>query len=127
MRTGSSPNASPTWRSIPALRSRGPRHGVDRQVAALQILLERHVGRCVHREALVAAAALSFRACERVFLLSPGVEEHREILSDRAEALGRHLLGCRADHHPVAVGDRQAEQLVAHRASHDVGFHRRAR
>ena len=76
---------------------RRPGHRVDGEVAAREVLLERHVGRAVDGEALVAAPALSLGARERVLLVRLRVQEDREILADRPEARGGHLLGRRAD------------------------------
>ena len=84
---------------------------VDREVAALEILLERdrRIGR--EDEAVVAAPALALGARERVFLARLGMQEHREIAADRAKAVARHLLGRRADDDIVAVGDGRPSSL----------------
>src|SRR5712664_2241106 len=67
------------------------RHGVDGQVAAPEIVLERDVGGSLHREALVAAAALPLGGRNRVLLVRLRVQEHRKVLADRLEALRDHL------------------------------------
>jgi hypothetical protein len=100
-----------------------PGDGVDGEVAAPQVVLQRDVGRGVDGEALIAAAALALGAGERVFLVRLGMQEHREVLADRLEALLDHLLRGGADHHPVAILDLQAEQLVADGAADDVLLH----
>ena len=46
----------------------GARHRVDREVAAAQVVLERHVGRRVEREAVVAQFASRFRECSLLAL-----------------------------------------------------------
>ena len=86
---------------------------------------ERKSGRGYKGFTVYTAPALPLGARERVLLVRPGVQEHREVLADRAEARGDHVLGRRADHHVVAVLDRQPEQLVAHRAADRVGFQAR--
>ena len=96
---------------------------VDREVAAREVLLQRHVGRGVELEAVIAARGLALGARERVLLLRFRVQEHREILADRLVAELHHLLGRRADHDVVAVLHRQPEQLVAHRAADGVDLH----
>jgi hypothetical protein len=101
----------------------GLRHRVDGEVAALEVLLQRHLGRGVDREALVASAAFSLRPGQGIFFVRLGVEEHREILADRLEALGDHLLGRGTDHDVVALPDRQAEKLVAHGSANQVNLH----
>ena len=100
-RSGSSTNAGETWRSRRASRSRRPpygstisprrglRHGVDREVAAREVLLERHVGREARREAVVAGAGLPLGARERVLFAGVGVQEDREVLADRPVAAAR--------------------------------------
>ena len=135
MRTGSSANAGLTWRSTPAFEIARAveriddaallvlRHRVDRQVAALEVLLERHVGSGVELEAVIAARGLALGARERVFLFRLRVQEHREVPADGLVAELHHLLGRRADHDVVAVLHRQPEQLVAHGAADGVDLH----
>ena len=60
----------------------GARDGVDREIAALEIVLERHRRRGVEREARVARRGLALRACERVLLAGVRVQEHRKVLAD---------------------------------------------
>ncbi len=98
-------------------------HRVDRQIAAFEILLERHrrIGR--EHEAVIAAPALALGARERVFLARLRMQEHREIAADRAKAEARHRLRRRADDDIVAIDDIPAEQLVADGAADEVGLH----
>ena len=114
-RTGSSTNAGETCRSQRSRRSRWPLNGstscpvgfprdcVDRQVATLEILFERDVGRERGVEAAIARTGLAFGARERVFLARLGMQEDREVLADRAVALRDQFLRPRADDHPVAL------------------------
>lgn len=101
----------------------GARDRVDREVAAQQVLFERDLGRGVADEAGVAVAGLALGARERVFLVGVRMQEDREVAADRAEAAREHLVGRAADHHPVTILHRQAEQGVAHRPAHDIGLH----
>jgi hypothetical protein len=107
------------------------RDRVDGQVAPRQVFLQAHAGIGVEGKAMVAACGLALGAGQRVFLARARMQEHREIASDRQEALRRHGLGRAADHHPVAVGMRaavgqpvhgmeMAQQAVAHRAADQV-------
>ena len=98
-----------------AVRILGDR--VDREVAARKVLIQRHVGRGVEDEALVAAAGLPLGARQRVLLSSAGVQEHRKVRADRPEAGGNHRLRRRADDDVIAVADRHAQQPVADRAA----------
>ena len=101
--------------------ARGPAcgrgHGIDGQVAAREVFLQRDIGRGLHGKAAVAAAALALGARERVFLVGLGVQEDGKVAAHGLVALGDHFFGRGADHDPVAVMDRAAEQMVAHRAA----------
>ena len=48
------------------------------------------------------------------------MQKHGEVAADRHEAAARHVLGRGADHDPVVVAGRQAEQCIAHRSAHDI-------
>ncbi len=82
------------------------RHRVDREIAARQVLAERHVGRDEELEAAVAAAVLALGARQRVLLVRLRMQEHRKIAADRSVAGRDQDFGRRADDHPIAVGDR---------------------
>src|SRR5690606_20688091 len=103
-------------------------HGVDGQVAALQVLFQRNLGGGMESETAVAATALAFGSGEGVFLSGLRVKEYREVLADRAEAEVQQLLWGGADHYPVTLVPGHAKQLVAHGAADQVGmevcFHR---
>src|SRR5437773_12487767 len=90
---------------------------------SLQVVLERDLRGGMHREALVAAAALALSTSERVLLVRRGVQKHREIAADGLEAEADHLLGRRADDDVIPVLHRQAQQFVAHRPADDVRLH----
>ena len=100
------------------------RHRVDREVAALQVVLERDVGREMQLEAAIARPGLALGARERVLFAGFRVQEYGKIAADLAVAEVHHLLRRRADHDPVAFADRPAEQLVANRAADQIDFHR---
>src|SRR6185312_3952057 len=93
---------------------------VDGEVATREVVLQRHVGRGVEAETVVARPRLALGARQRVFLAGVGMQEHREILADRLVALRQHVFGRRADHHVVAIEMRAAQQLVAYRAADQV-------
>ncbi len=97
--------------------------GIDGEVAALQVLFQRHRRIGVDDEAAVAAPALALGARQRVFLAGMRVQEHREVAADGLEATCLHLLLGGADHHPVAVARIQPQQPVADRAADQVGLH----
>ncbi|MNP27141.1 hypothetical protein D3C76_1200320 [compost metagenome] len=99
------------------------RHGIDGQVATGEVLFQRHVRAGVEGEAAVAAAALALGAGQGVLLAGPWMQEHREIGAHRAEAAFEHVIGAGADHHPVDIGHRPAEQPVANRTANFVYLH----
>jgi hypothetical protein len=101
----------------------GARHRVDGQIAALQVLLERHLGREPGLEAAVAWAGFALQPRQRVFLTGVRVQEHRELAADGPIAGTLQLLGRGADHHPVALVRGLTEQLVPDRASHQIHLH----
>ena len=95
------------------------RNGVDGEIAAAQIVFQRHVDTGMEGEALVAVAGLALGAGERVFLFGARMQEHRKIAAHGHEAPARHILGVA----PTTTSpDRRpaAQQGVAHRAAHDI-------
>ena len=69
------------------------RNGVDGEIAAAQIVFQRHVDTGMEGEALVAVAGLALGAGERVFLFGARMQEHRKIAAHGHEAPARHILG----------------------------------
>ena len=102
-----------------------PRDRVDREIAALEILLERNGCARVELEARVAAAYLALGARERIFVAGDRMQEDGEVLADAPISLRKQLVGRSADDDPVALLDRQAEQGVAYRPADLVDFHAR--
>ena len=96
---------------------------IDGEVAARQVLFQRDLRGRLDLETLVAARRLSLGARERVFLVRLRVQEYREILAHRAIAQLLHLLRRGTDHDVILVGDRPAEQPVAHCPSDRVDLH----
>ena len=97
---------------------------VDREIAARQVVLERHAPVGVELEAVIARAGLSFGAGQGMLLARLRMEEDREIAADGQVPGGAELVGIGADDDPVAVAHRASDQLVAHRAAHQEAFHR---
>ncbi len=112
--------ASP-WIDQRAIRR--ARDRVDREIAALEILLERHARGGIELEAGVAAADLALGARKRVFVAGARMQEDGEVLADAPVALREQLVGRSADDDPVALLDRQAEQGVAYCPADLVDFH----
>ena len=95
----------------------------EREIAAHEVLLERHIGREIELEAVIPQRRLAFGARQRIFLLRARMEEHRKILTDRTKALRDHLFGCSPDHHIVAILDGQSQQSIANRSPNHVDLH----
>ncbi len=106
-----------------AIRIDFARHRVDGQIAAREILLQRHIRRIVELEAVIPRHRLTLRARERVFLMCLRMQEHRKILAHRTITLRDHLLWRRADDHIIAIDDRHAQQFVTDRAADGVNVH----
>ncbi|RMU46495.1 hypothetical protein ALP29_201561 [Pseudomonas syringae pv. avii] len=76
-------------------------------------------------EASITHAALALGACQRVLLVGQRVQEHREVGADRAIALDQHVLGTRADHHPIDISDRLTQQAVAYSTANFINLHKK--
>src|SRR3990167_6676367 len=98
-------------------------HGVNGQVTANQVVFDADVRAGEEGEATVALAGFALGAGEGVFLARLRMEKHREVVADRAKTLGQHLFNRSANYQPVDVGDRLAEQAVAHGAADLVNLH----
>ena len=76
-------------------------------------------------ETRVTGRGFSLSARQCIFFVGLRMQEHRKIFTDRHETLCTHLLGRCTDHHMITVFDWQSEQRITHRATDDIGFHRR--
>ena len=102
----------------------GLRHGIDGQVAARQILLQRHIGVGVKDEATIARRGLAFGTRQGVLFMRLRVQKDGKILAHRRVSGSHHVLRCGANHHEVTILHRQAEQSVTDRAADQVTLHR---
>jgi hypothetical protein len=82
---------------------------VDREIASLEVLLERDIGREARFESAITGTGLAFRPSERVFLFGLRMQEDREVFTDCLETLTREFLRRRAHHDPIALAHWQAE------------------
>ena len=90
----------------------GLRHGVDGQVAALQILFQTDIGAEGADKAVITDAAFAFGAGEGVFFVADRVQKNRKILADGLITLRQQMFGAGADNDPVTVSDGAAEQVI---------------
>lgn len=97
---------------------------IDGEVAAQQILFQRHRRIGIHHEAAIAAPGLALGTRQRILLTVARMQEHREILPHRFEAQAFHLRLIGTDHHPVAVASGLAKQGIADCAANEIGLHR---
>ena len=80
--------------------------GVEGEVAAGQVFLERHLGCGMHHKATVAACGFAFGTGQCMFFASGRVQKDRKVATHRLKALSHQGLGCATHHHPVTVGPR---------------------
>ena len=99
------------------------RNGVDGQVAPRQVFFERDIRGGVHGKAAVALGRLALGTGQRIFLTAGRMQKHRKVLADRYIALRHQRFGRGADHDPVAVLHRQAQQGIANRTADHVNLH----
>src|SRR5205823_3516300 len=90
-------------------------HGVDGEIAPLQILLQGHLGRGLRREAAIAGRDLALAPRERVLLASLRMQEHRELAPHRQVTGALQLLRLRPDPHPPPALRAHLEQVRAAR------------
>lgn len=76
-------------------------------------------------ETAITPPTLALGAGQGIFLAALGVQEHREVRAHGAKALGEHLLCAGTHYHPVDIGNRPAEQAVAHGAADFVNPHKK--
>jgi hypothetical protein len=98
------------------------RDGVDGEVAARQVLLQRHICGGIHRETLVTPRGLALGTCQRVLLMRLGMQEYGKIFADWQIALHHHRFWRAAHYHPVMVVHRQPQQCIAHRPTDTIYF-----
>ena len=89
----------------------------------MQVLLQGNVRLGVESEAGIAAPGFALGACQGVFLMRFGVQEHRKILAHRLIARRKHGPRIGANHHPIAVFYFPPQQGIAHRAAHQINLH----
>jgi len=98
-------------------------HRIDREVAAREILFERHVRAGIDLETAVTGSGFFLGAGERVFFAGFRVQEDREAAADPAVAQCLEFIRRRADDDPVALARRQAEKPVAYCAADEIYVH----
>ncbi len=96
--------------------------GVDGEIPAQQILLQRHLRRGVADEAGITATLLALGAGQRVLLLGLGVQEHGKIAAHLGKAQRQHLFHGRPDHQVIPVALRQSQQAIPHCAPNQISL-----
>jgi hypothetical protein len=98
-------------------------HGVDREVAAPEVILERDVGGELRLEAAVPGPDFALEPREGMFLLGFRVQEHRKVAAHGDVACAFERDGIGAHDHPVPLLDLAAEQAIPDCATHQVHLH----
>ena len=76
-------------------------------------------------EPVIAMPGFALGTGQRIFLMGFGVQEHREVFTDRGKPCGQHFFGRAPDDNIIPITRRQAEQSVAYGATDNVGLHGR--
>lgn len=96
--------------------------GVDGEIPAQQILLQRHIGSGVADKAGVALTLLAFGTGEGMLLLGFGVKKHGKVATDLGKAQRQHLLHGGADHQIIPVALRQSQQAIPYCAPNQISL-----
>ncbi len=96
------------------------RHRVDGQVAPNQVVLQGHIRAGVESKATVAFSTLALSPGKGIFLACLRLDKYREVLPDGLVTLCEHGFGGAADHHPVTVGNRAVQELIADGAADQI-------
>lgn len=96
---------------------------IDGQVAAQQILLKRHIRRGIAGKSGVTKTGFSFGAGKRVLFVALWMEKHGKIAAYLLVTRVKHLCWRGANHHPIFVFDRQAQQGIANCTTDQITLH----
>ena len=97
--------------------------GVDGEIPAQQILLQRHLGGGMTDEACITQALFALGARQGILLLGAGVEKHRKVATNLGEPEAQHLLHGSTDHQVVSVPLRQSQQAITDRSPNQINLH----
>jgi hypothetical protein len=99
------------------------RDGIDGQIAACKIFLERDLGPKLNREPAIAGRYFPLATRQCIFFVGIRVQEHGKIAADLAIfQTQQFVLGTSYDH-PIAFLDGQAKQSVANGAANQIHLH----
>ena len=87
----------------------GLSHRINRQIAALEILLQTDIGGGMKHKAPIPGSGFALRAGEGVFLAGLRMQKNREILTDGLKARLNQLFRPGTDHDPVAISALEAK------------------
>ena len=96
--------------------------GVDGEIPAQQILLQRHIGGGVADKAGVALTLFAFGTGEGILLLGFGVKKHGKVATDLGKTQRQHLFHGGADHQMIPVALRQSQQAIPHCAPNQISL-----
>jgi hypothetical protein len=99
------------------------RNGVDGQVAAGEILVERDLGTEIDGEPPIAGGYFALEPRQRVLLVGCGVQKNRKVAPDLPIIQAQQLFAGATDHHPIALLYSQAEQGVPNGSANQIHLH----
>ena len=84
-------------------------HRINRQIAALEILLETDIWGGVKHKPSIPGSRLTLSTGQGILLTRLRMQKYREILADGLKARFNQLFGPGTDNDPVAISPLQAE------------------
>ena len=97
--------------------------GIDREIAAQQVLFQGHIGRKSRLETVIARRGFTLCSRERIFFVRLWMQEDRKILAHLPKAQDFHIGERSTDDDPVSLSDGQSQQSVPYSATNEIGFH----
>jgi len=91
-----------------------PRHGVNGQITARQVFLERDARVKINSKAMVTMSMLALGAGQCVFLARIRVQEDRKRGANLAEITVQKFIRSAANNNPVSFLVRHAQDFIAH-------------
>ena len=98
-------------------------NGIDGQIAARQIFLERDLRPEFDRKSAIAGRHLALEPRQGMLLVSVGMQKHRKVPADFPIFQAQQLLSGAADDDPIAFLDGQAEQGVPNGSANQIHLH----
>ena len=98
-------------------------HGVDGEIAALQIVFEADIGGGMKRKAGITRCSFALGASEGILFMAVGMQKYRKILAYRFVAGGEHVFRCGTHYNPVTILDRESEEFITNATAYFINLH----